>query len=90
MTVDHLMRGAPLTGGLTGLAALAGAPWWVVALGAVHIVAAAVLGLVQAIVPQSSADRRRVWEVALRRPTSGASGAPVPPAAAPPQDSSPQ
>ncbi|GHH63594.1 hypothetical protein GCM10018781_13400 [Kitasatospora indigofera] len=64
-----LTAGAGLAGGGAGLAGLAGAPWWVsaasLALAGAQIAAAAVVAVVQAVVPQSSGDRRRVWEALL-------------------------
>ncbi|MFD0260936.1 hypothetical protein ACFXKJ_13940 [Kitasatospora indigofera] len=64
-----LTAGAGLAGGGAGLAGLAGAPWWVsaasLAPAGAQIAAAAVVAVVQAVVPQSSGDRRRVWEALL-------------------------
>ncbi|MET9613676.1 hypothetical protein [Kitasatospora indigofera] len=64
-----LTAGAGLAGGSAGLAGLAGAPWWVsaasLALAGAQIAAVAVVAVVQAVVPQSSGDRRRVWEALL-------------------------
>lgn len=47
------------------------APWWATAgsvgLGAMHAALATVLGIVRTLVPQTSSDRRRVWEALIAR-----------------------
>jgi len=57
-------------GGL-GLSALAGAPWWVAAgafgVAALQVLAGTLLGIVRGVVPQTSRDRRAVWEQLPRR-----------------------
>lgn len=62
---------AGLVSGGAGLTFLVNGPWWMfmgcIGMGMVQVVALTIVSVVHAIAPQSSSDRRQVWDTVLNR-----------------------